>query len=335
MLSLAQWKTSRRVDHVNIPGIPWHPRYRGRNTIRPDLKMFDPFVQRHETCVNPVDRVNALGEIIDLATGFLSISNDPTVLARYLAPVQALRAAAIQDLRARVGTAYVDGASRDIIALANGGALTPKRIPVNLFWVAPRGAPPDAARLGAITTAIAAQVTAANQCAGYRAAMLTVVPAAAAPRVLSESPAHESLLLAGDQVPVAMRGRFQEAGRGGVRLIQTLNTIPGTGVDVVFVERMEADDVQGFTFRTSKGHPLDGAVQPERPIVLVRETPAAGGAGTHPTTLAHELCHAISDEGEHSADPKNLMSAGSARDGTNALGPGQIGWYRNNAYAAA
>jgi hypothetical protein len=126
-----------------------------------------------------------------------------------------------------------------------------------------------------------------------------------------------------------MAGKLQDSTTGGDRLITALNAIGGAGVDVVFLQEYDQNDIQGRAFRVGQNY---NGFSPNRPIVTARTTPAVGGAPTHPTTLLHEICHAISSNGDHIQDPDNLMANGAIRNGRNLLSSGQIGWYRNNGW---
>jgi hypothetical protein len=132
-----------------------------------------------------------------------------------------------------------------------------------------------------------------------------------------------------DAVPLAQRDKFADGGNGGERLIKYMNA-SGAGantVDVVYLDNYETaqNDVQGRAYRTN-----DQTLAPNRPIVTVTLNPPVGGGATYPTTLAHELGHAITGCPAHIQDANNLMSGGAIRNGTNSLSDGQISWFRNN-----
>jgi len=119
---------------------------------------------------------------------------------------------------------------------------------------------------------------------------------------------------------------------GGQRLVEYTNASGAAAntMDVVYLDNYETaqNDVQGRAYRTN-----DPTLTPNRPIVTITLNPPAGGAATYPTTLAHELGHAITGCPAHIQDANNLMSAGSMRNGTNRLSDGQVAWLRNSPWA--
>ena len=138
------------------------------------------------------------------------------------------------------------------------------------------------------------------------------------------------LLTAQMGAPVQVQGTFQDSMGGGNRLIDYCNTLPRTAdVDVVYVPAFDQDDIQGRTFRAGVGQ---NNHVPLRPIITVRVTPPQGAGATHPTTLAHEMGHALCTEPGHSASANELMTAGHNRNGTNSLTLGQMAWFCNNPY---
>src|SRR5271166_3257801 len=151
MLSLAQWQAARRVDHIEVPLLNFHPRYRALNANnRPDLKIFDPLVQGYAAATTELERVIVLGDILDLAAAFLA--NNNAALQRYLTPVQTLQTAANQDLNQKFpGTA--NAIRQDIIAAANGRALGPKTLSVNVYYIDAVGANPNLAAIDLIVNA--------------------------------------------------------------------------------------------------------------------------------------------------------------------------------------
>ena len=130
-------------------------------------------------------------------------------------------------------------------------------------------------------------------------------------------------------VPLNQQGKFADGGMGGQRLVEYTNASGAAAntTDVVYLDNYETaqNDVQGRAYRTN-----DPTLTPNRPIVTITLNPPVGGAATYPTTLAHELGHAITGCPAHIQDANNLMSGGSVRNGTNRLSDGQIAWLRNN-----
>jgi hypothetical protein len=324
MLTFAQWQHTRRVDLVNIPIVNFHPRFRSRNpNQRPDLKIFDPLVQGYSAAATELDRVIILGDILDLAAAFLA--NNQGGAQRYLQAVQTLQIAANHDLTQKFGGS-ANAIRQDIVAAANAQGLAQKTIRINVYYLDAVGANPN---LGPIDAIINTQITSANTSQAFQTARLNVVRINANAALISETAAHESILLTHPPAPQNMAGKLQDSTTGGDRLITALNAIGGAGVDVVFLQEYDQNDIQGRAFRVGQNY---NGFSPNRPIVTARTTPAVGGAPTHPTTLLHEICHAISSNGDHIQDPDNLMANGAIRNGRNLLSSGQIGWYRNNGW---
>jgi hypothetical protein len=282
--------------------------------------MFDPLVAAFAAAPTELDRVMALGDILDLTTAFLGIGGGPN---RYQTPVQALQNSAIQDLTAKFGVS-ANAIRQDIIAFANGQLLLQKQLNVNVYFIAPIGANPN---LGPIDLVIDQHIATANISRAFQDAHVTVARTNAVAHLITQNAAHESLLLTHPPAPNNMAGKFQDSTDGGCRLIQVCNAAGGAGVDVVYLDEFDQNDIQGRTFRAGQNYLGD---VPLRPIVTVRLTPAVGGAPTHGTTLVHELGHAISSNAEHTNDGDNLMASGAMRNGNNRLKSSQIGWYRNN-----
>jgi len=325
MLTFAQWQDTRRVDNVTIPILNFHPRYRARNpNTRPDLKIFDPLVQGYAAAPTELDRVIILGDILDLAAAFLA--NNAGGVQRYLTAVQTLQTAANTDLTQKFPT-NANAVRQDIIAAANGQALAAKTIRINVFYLDVVGANPN---LVPIDTIVNQQINTANISAAFQGAHLTINRLNANATLISETAAHESILLTHPPAPQNMAGKLQDSTTGGDRLITLLNATNGAGVDVVFLQEYDQNDIQGRAFRVGQNY---NGFSPTRPIVTMRTTPAVGGNATHGTTLLHEICHAISGNGDHAQDANNLMASGAIRNGRNELASGQIGWYRNNPWA--
>ena len=201
---------------------------------------------------------------------------------------------------------------------------------LNVYYLAPVGANPN---VGPIDAIINQHITNANQLGCYQTANITFQRVNAAAVVATQTAAAASILLpAVTAVPLHNQGKFADGGVGGQRLVEYLNASGAAAhiVDIVYLDNYETaqNDVQGRAYRTN-----DPTLAPNRPIVTITLNPPAGGAATYPTTLAHELGHALTGCPVHIADPNNLMSAGSVRNGADTLSHGQIGWLRNNPWA--
>ena len=321
MLTLVQWKQTRRVDHLDIVG--FHPRYRDAGPHN-DLKLFDALVNRFWAAANRYDQITVLGEIIEQVEDFITIGGRPL---RYRDAARALGASASAEFAALGLAAYRDRIIQDIRRLHAPAQLGQRTLHVNVLYLTTVGNVPI---LGNIDPTIDAHVLAANQTAGFQAGNLVVTRVAAQANVISQAPDGNSILLAGVNVPVAMRGKFQDSAVGGARLIAACNALNvDRDLDVVYLEEYDQDDVQGRTFRLGTNQYGE---TPNKPIVTVRRLVAAGGnPATHPTTLAHEIGHALTSYPDHSTDANNLMASGAIRNGLNRLSHGQIGWFRRNA----
>src|SRR5262245_31425606 len=323
MLSLAQWKTTRHVDHLDIG--PLNPRFRGQNANTPHLNTFDAEVTAYAQATNNFDRVTALGNIVVRArTNYLT---NQAIPQRYLAAVNTLYNAALTDLGRTCGMLHQMGRSNDFNRIANNQALLGKNVTLNVYYLAPMGANPN---VGPIDAIINQHILNANALPAYQQAGLTFIRSNPAATVVTENALHESMLLpAIPSVPVAAQGKFAEGGIGGRRFIEYCNaTAAAAGsIDVVYADHFDQPDVQGRTYRA--GSDNVGAT-PARPIVAVTFNPPVGRAATYPTTLAHELGHALTGDADHSIDGNNLMSGGAIRNANNQLTHGQIAWFRNN-----
>ena len=80
-------------------------------------------------------------------------------------------------------------------------------------------------------------------------------------------------------------------------------------VDVYYLAHFYSSDVRGVTVRPN-GQPEGYRGRPPvRPVVVLNALQA------DTTTLAHELGHALLDDGKHEKDSGNLMAAGADRKG--------------------
>lgn len=94
-------------------------------------------------------------------------------------------------------------------------------------------------------------------------------------------------------------------------------------VDVYYMGDFYSSDVRGVTVRPN-GQPEGYRGRPPiRPVVILNAVQA------DIATLAHELGHALLDDGSHDPDSENLMAAGAARTGTSLTGP-QVQKIRNS-----
>lgn len=325
MLTLAQWKDVRRVDHADL-GLT-HPRIQAQAPGVPALDGFDADVTACAAATNDFDRVGALGRIVARArTGYLDVPA-AAMPQRYAAAAVQIYDAARADLSAICLPAYQVARTKDIVDLANAAALAPKAVQINVFYLAPVGAAPAVAAVDAVVNN---HIGAANNAAGYQRAGISFVRTNAHAVVATQTAAGDSLLLpAIAAVPAAMRGKFADGGVGGPRLVIYSNASGGAAgtIDVVYLDHYDQVDVQGRTFRAGADY---AGQTPTRPIITVTLNPQAPVAPTYQTTLAHEMGHALTGYSDHSVDPNSLMAAGAIRNGTNAMTDGMIGWFRNN-----
>jgi hypothetical protein len=85
-------------------------------------------------------------------------------------------------------------------------------------------------------------------------------------------------------------------------------------VDVYYLAHFYSEDVRGVTVRPN-GQPEGYRGRPPvRPVVVLNALQA------DVTTLAHELGHALLDDGKHEGDGANLMAAGASRTGADLSG---------------
>lgn len=320
MITLDQWRTARRVDHTWLFG--YHPRFRNP-AGHPNLKGFDALVTACHAANNTFDRVTALGALLAAAQAHQVAAGG--VAVRYRTPVQNLIAQAAQDLNVICGAAHAHARNLSIVRAAAGLALAQKTITANVFYIAPVGAAPVPAPIDAI---IDAHILTANTLGSFVAAGIRVQRSNAVATVLTNHGGQSLLLTA--PAPLAMIGKFQDSAAGGERLIAECGAVPRPGrVDIVYLDEYDQADIQGRTFRAGQSY---GPAVPVRPIVTVRLTPAAGGGASHPTTLVHELGHALTGDSGHSADAAMLMASGNIRGAVNDLSPGHVGWFRHNAH---
>jgi hypothetical protein len=325
MMTLQQWENTRRVDHVSLPG-GLNPRFRGNAGAGPqNLKGLDPFVQACTMAQDDWMRVQALSRVVQEATAQIALAIGQ-VNQRYIGAVQTLLASAQTDLNLLCGTVSQPNRTADLVALHANTPLVQRTVQLNVYYLAPIGANPNVAPIDVI---IDQHIANANQLACYQRALMTFQRVNAAATVARQTAGGASILLPAIQaVPVHNQGKFADGGMGGQRLVEYMDASGGGAhtVDIVYLDDFETaqNDVQGRAYRTN-----DLTLGPNRPIVAVTLNPPAGGGATYPTTLAHELGHALTGCPVHIGDANNLMSAGSVRNATNSLSDGQIGWLRN------
>jgi hypothetical protein len=327
MMTLAVWKNTRRVDHVDLG--KFHIRWRSKPSDLADLKVFDADVTAFAAANNNFDRVTVLGRLLQQTTAYRTLG--PNVFPdRYSNAVNALHMAVTNDLNQICG-ALQPARTADILAASSvHPVLAPKNVALNIFYLVPVGAAPSALELLGVDVRISAHINQANNAPGYEQAGITFYRTNAAAVVARQTAAGQSILLpVAADVPVASRGRFADGGNGGPRLITYCNASGGAAksIDVVYLDHYDQADVQGRTFRAGVDY---GGSIPARPIVTVTLNPPADGNATYPTTLAHELGHALTSDPDHSLDASCLMAGGAIRNGNNTLSPGLIGWFRNN-----
>jgi len=325
MLTLVQWKDIRRVDHVSLPAVSLsrgiyiaHPRWRQRDpTQRPDLKVFDTHVQAYLALQSNFDKITALAEIMSLTYHFIAGrgGND-----RYSQAVTQLYNSALLDMNALCHPAHQQAMEHYITGVSRPA----RTVRVNLLLIKPSAVPAPPAN-GLVATA---HIQTANAAQCFQDAQITVAPVG--PIMQIHQNAHNQPFLLGPPAPVIVQGTFQDSAGGGDRLIDYCNTLPrNADVDVAYVDAFDQADIQGRTFRALQDY--NGHVA-QRPIIVIRLTPAVGGGATHGTTLLHELGHALCSESSHSADPANLMAGGANRTGADELSLGEAAWFCCNPY---
>jgi len=132
-----------------------------------------------------------------------------------------------------------------------------------------------------------------------------------------------------DNIPDAkivnpMNGKFYESQLGMLASNSNL-TQEKDCVDVYYLASFYSEDVRGVTVRPN-GQPEGYTGRPPiRPVIVLN------AIQTDPSTLAHELGHALLDDGSHVPDSANLMSAGGTRTGT-TLTPDQVSKIKGSPY---
>lgn len=317
MMTLDQWKNTRRVDHERVVflGHVFNRRTRPRPDYA-DLKVFDQDVAGFHAAQAKFDKIAFLGDILADTGRFLA--NAPKDLeARYLTAARALRDSAEDELTTLCGAANPpDAMSKDIVAMSNATALTPKAVTVKAYSCVSGG---SAFSSGAIDSRINSHLATANQLFGAAGVQVSRLNPTAA--VIPPTGTFGGR-------PILDQGRFDEIRESAFILVKYINSQGGGAtIDVVYVERFKDDDVQGFCCR--RGKVYSGAT-PNRPIVVVTLSPPAAGAATYDTTLAHEMTHALTGEGTHADQPDSLMAGGANRNGTNVMSLAMLSWLRNN-----
>jgi hypothetical protein len=316
VLNLAQWKEVRRVDHITIPVLKLHPRYRDLGAQ--SLKGFDTLVQDYANAPNKIVKLMILGDIIAMADTY--VTNNPTAPARYTNAVTTLVTSATQDLR-DVINADPTAVIQDLIRVVNAQPIAHRWVNINVFYLDRVGANPNLVLIDAI---IDQHIVNANTSAAFVQADIAIRRNNANATLITETADNQSILCT---APVDKVGKFHEQGASLFHLWKVSNASGGAGIDVVYLEEYVSDDCQGFTMRAGADY---GSAKPTRPIVTVRRTNAPGGAVTFPTTLLHEMCHALGVEGHCDSYPDNLLAGGAYRNGNNHLTLGQMILYRNN-----
>lgn len=326
MISSQQWKNTRQVDHLSLPAYSFtrgfhlaHPRFRDPAN-RPDLQNFDALVQAYHQTTNNFDRLTLLGSIINQTVNFVAVRGPGD---RYGAAANVLHNSALVDINNICGHLH-QHALEDWV---NNVARPARHIDIHVIILTPVGG----AIPGGLPATITAHINNANNTMAFQTANITLQRAVAANTHATQY-AGNSILLTAPPAPANKAGCFQpDIAASGGRLIQFCNNIGNANgaqcIDVVYVPDFELDGVAGRTFRAGQTY---AGVQVQRPIVLVNSNAPAGLAVTWPTTLAHELGHAICSEGDHSTDPNNLMADGNNRNGNNGLSVGQRAWFCSN-----
>ncbi len=318
MLTLNQW---RQISKVGVPLI-------GRFT-GPKLSRFDDGVRAYGAANNNFDRVTLLGTMLRDSNELMQLP--PAQMTEpHAQALGTLRITIKDDLNQICGEASKYNRNQDIIAAGNGGALAPRTVVVNVYYLHQLGvAPPP---VGPVDATINAHLATARDI--FNGAQITFVRSNAAATPISQAPnpggAFEGILSPPAAPGLPAGGVFGVGGTGGPRLITALNaTVPAPkSIDVIYIPRFDENDVQGYTFAAQ--HSYDG-VFPRRPMVVMTLHPPADGDATYPSTLAHELGHALTGELNHSTDANDLMCGGANRTGSD-ISPGEIGWFRYNGW---
>lgn len=334
MLTLDQWKNVRRVDHITLPGFSFrrgfywaHPRVRGPEN-RPDLKIYDPWVAAFNMARNDVDKMTQLGLIIQAAALIISQRDVQGFNDRYYAVVNTLHNHALTEVNRICGV----GKQQAVENYITGQNRPAKQITVNIIILTQHGHLLPHGILNKITT----HITAAN--AVFQAANISLQRASLINTHLTQYQGR-SITLTQPDFPQQVVGKVLPAStKSGGRLIGYCNSLGNnngaTCIDIVYIPDFELSDVAGMTLRAGNQY-CEGGI-PLRPIVLINTNPSQAliDRGGINTTLAHELGHAVSGYGSHSANADNLMAGGDARNGNNNLTLGQQAWYSSSGWVS-
>jgi hypothetical protein len=175
MMTIAQWVSLRRVDHLSLPALSIsrgfyiaHPRFRkwGAGNHH-NLKVFDQYLIAFTAANNDQDRAGILADILVQADQFLAGGHDQ----RYTAPIQQLRNTAIADLTQICGAGQAQR-TQDIRDIAAGNQIAGRTVTVNVFCLIPVGG-----QQPNVDGTIDAHITNANNSQAYQDADITVVRA--------------------------------------------------------------------------------------------------------------------------------------------------------------
>jgi hypothetical protein len=152
MLSLAQWRQIRSVDHLRLPIIP-PLRIRAQDPNVQDLQVFDAEILAYHSANNNFDRASILGRMLYQLTTLLKTPS-AQLPKRYAAALDTLRSNVKTDLNQICGPTFQVQRNQDILAAGNGAALAPKTVTVNVYYLHPMGAPPAVALIGLVDAAV-------------------------------------------------------------------------------------------------------------------------------------------------------------------------------------
>jgi hypothetical protein len=328
VITLDQWKSIRRVDHLTVPVFSFrrgfykvHPRYRDPAN-RPDLKHFDRYIQRFHSVKDDFDRVNHLASIIRRSANFIAGRNKND---RYDKAVNTLHNEALTAMNQICGHAHQQEMENYITNTARPG----RTIKINVLIVTKPGETVPVL----LPRKIVDHIVEANFCRAYKKAGLKLDLATRTYTHLTNY-GGGPILCPHPPAPQYMDGKFLEtSNESGGRLINYCNSLGNNNgartIDVAYIPDFVDKDTGGLTFRAGVKW---GGATPLRPIVIINANPsqAMRDRGGIDTTLAHELGHAICGCGLHAEAANNLMAGGNDRDGSNRANPGQCAWFCSN-----
>ena len=193
-----------------------------------------------------LERVIILGDILDLAAAFLATNN--AAVQRYLTPVQTLQTAADQDLKPEVSCELPTPFGRTSLPRPTAIRWAPKTVGVNVYYLDEIRANPN---LAAIDTIVNPQISTASISPAFQGAQVVNRTNANA-TLISETAAHEWILLTNPPAPPNMAGKLQDSTTGSKPMMTVLNAAVRRGRGRGVLPEYDQNDIQGRAFRVGQ-----------------------------------------------------------------------------------